>query len=84
MLKKRLRKTFSSVRLCEFGLEVNAQKFEWLHVFMSRHQNKRHYSIKIVANKLFEYVADFKYFGTTVTDQNCIHEEIKNRMTYGA
>jgi len=41
MLKKRLRKTFSSVRLCEFGLEVNAQKFEWLHVFMSRHQNNK-------------------------------------------
>jgi hypothetical protein len=33
------------------------------------------HSIKI-ANKSFEDVAKFKHLGRTITDQNCMHEEI--------
>jgi hypothetical protein len=36
-------------------------------------------SIKI-ANRPFEDVAKFRYLGTTLTDQNCIQEEIKSRL----
>jgi hypothetical protein len=32
------------------------------------------HSIKI-ANRSYEDVAKFKYLGTTLTDQNCMHEE---------
>jgi len=32
----------------------------------------------IVADKFSENVVKFKYFGTTVTNKTCIHEEIKS------
>jgi hypothetical protein len=62
----------------EDGLEISPEKVKYM--LMSRCNNEgQKYSIK-TANMSLEDVAKFKYFGTTLTDQNCMNEEIKNRL----
>jgi hypothetical protein len=65
----------------EIGLEVNSRKTKYM--FMSRHQTAGQSNYIRVANKSFEKMAKFKYLGTTLTDQNCIHEEIRSRLNSG-
>jgi hypothetical protein len=50
---------------------------------MSRHQTAGQNNYIRVANKFFENVAKFKYLGATLTDQNCIHVEIRSRLNSG-
>jgi hypothetical protein len=52
-------------------------------MLLSCHQNEgQNWAIKI-ANRSFENVSQFKYLGTTVTNQNLIQEEIKRRLNSG-
>ena len=64
----------------EIGLEVNADK-TW-YMVMSRDQNAgQSYSIN-VDNSSFE-MEEFKYLGTTLTNQNSIQEGIKSKLESG-
>jgi hypothetical protein len=50
---------------------------------MSRDQNAgQNHNIKI-SNKSFERVKQFTYLGTTLSNENCIHEEIMCRLKSG-
>jgi hypothetical protein len=52
-------------------------------MLVSQHQNAgQNREIKI-GNRSFENVSQFKYLGTTVTDQNLIEEEINRRLNSG-
>jgi hypothetical protein len=54
-----------------------------MYMLMSRSQKTgQKYSIK-TANRSFEDVEKFKYLGTTLRDQNCMHKEIKSRLNLG-
>ena len=62
----------------EIGVEINADKSKY--IVMSRDQNAVQSHSTKTGNSSFEMVEEFKYLGTTLTDQNSIQEEIKNRL----
>jgi hypothetical protein len=65
----------------EIRQEINAEKTKYM--LLSRHQNVyQNRDIKL-ANRLSDNVLQFKYLGTTVTNQNLIQEEIKRRLNSG-
>jgi hypothetical protein len=64
----------------EVDLEVNSEKTKCM--LMSRKKAEQIHFIKTV-NRSFGGEAKFKYLGTTLTDQNCIQEEIKCRLNSG-
>jgi hypothetical protein len=65
----------------EVGLETNVEKTKYM--LLSSHKNVgQNRDIKIV-NRSFENMSQFKYLGTTVTNQNLIQEEIKRRLKSG-
>jgi hypothetical protein len=65
----------------EVGLDVNSEKTKYMLMSRSQKIGQKH-SIKI-ANRSFEDVAKFKYLGTTLTDQNHMHEEINSGLNSG-
>jgi hypothetical protein len=62
-------------------LEVNLGKTKCMLISRSQKIGQKH-STKI-ANRSFEDVAKFRSLGTILTDQNCMHEEIKSRLKSG-
>ena len=65
----------------EIGLEVNADKTEYMVKSWDQNAGRSH-NIKI-DHSSFERVERFKYLGTTLTNQNSIQEEIKSRLKSG-
>jgi len=65
----------------ETGLEVSADKDKYM--VMSRDQNAgRIHSVRM-DDSTFERVEEFKYLGTTLTNQNSIADEIKSSLRSG-
>jgi len=62
----------------EIGLEVSADKTKYM--VMSRDQNAGLIHSVRIDNTTFERMEEFKYLGTTLTNQNSIAEEIKSRL----
>jgi hypothetical protein len=58
-----------------FGININVRKTKYM--LLSRHQNVGQNRDVKIANRSCENVSQFKYLGTTVTNQNLIQEEIR-------
>jgi hypothetical protein len=65
----------------EDGLEINTEKTQYLSV--SRHQNAGKYHTLLVANKLFENVAKFKYFGRTFSIKITFTKKLREAQIHG-
>jgi hypothetical protein len=65
----------------DIGLKINAERTKYK--IMSRHSNSGQNQNIRIANGSFENVANFKYLGTTLTNQNDIRDEIKSGLNSG-
>jgi hypothetical protein len=65
----------------EVDLNVNTEKTKYM--LLSRHQNVGQNHDIMMGNICFENVAQFRYLGSTVTNQNLIQDEIKKRLNSG-
>jgi hypothetical protein len=65
----------------EVGLEVNVEKTKYMLLSLCQNAGQNH-DIKI-ADSCFENVAQFRYLGTPITNQNLIQEEIMRRLNSG-
>jgi len=65
----------------EIGLEVNADKTNYM--IMSLDQNAGRFHSVRIENSTFDMLEEFKYLGTTLTNQNSVVEEIKSRLNSG-
>jgi hypothetical protein len=65
----------------EVGLEVNKENCRC--VLLSHHQNAGQNHDITIAIRCFQSVAQLKYLGRAVTNQNLIQEEIKRRLNSG-
>jgi hypothetical protein len=65
----------------DIGLEINVEKTKYM--IMSRYPKSGQNQNIRIANESFENVAKFKYLGTTLTNENDIHDEIKIRLNSG-
>jgi hypothetical protein len=54
-----------------------------VELLLSRHLNAGQNHDLQIGDRCFENVAQFRYLGTTVTDQNLIQEEIKRGLNSG-
>jgi hypothetical protein len=65
----------------EVGLEVSVERTKYMFVYCDQNGGQN-WNIKR-GNRSFENVSQFKYLGTTVTNQNVIWKEIKRRLHSG-
>jgi hypothetical protein len=63
------------------GLEVNTDKTKYM--VMSRDQNAGQSHSMTTDNSYSERVEEFKYLGTSLTNQNSVQEEIKSGLKSG-
>jgi hypothetical protein len=78
MIKNKITVCGSDVQNKTGMIYHNPEKTKYTLMLRSQKIGQKH-SIKVV-NRSFEDVAKFIYLGTTLTDQNCVHKDIKGRL----